>query len=236
MTLHEPDPSSGSNLVSFLLERAIEGAGPLSSAESLSREYLGDSIYQDDEARVRALIRRETRKNFTSGFITGLGGVVTFPVYIPAALGASWLIQARMAAAIARIYGHDLSSGQVRTKILLSLAGDVAKEAMKDLGLKVGDRLTQRAVDQIPGRALVEINKRIGARLAAKLGGDVVLRIPRAVPVLGGVVGGSLDAVVCRMVGRTADSLFKPPSGGVLTGQVVTGSRKLRGPVRTPQD
>ncbi len=45
---------------------------------------------------------------------------------------------------------------------------------MKDLGLKVGDKLTQRAVDQIPGRALVEINKRIGARLAAKLGGQVV--------------------------------------------------------------
>jgi len=63
MTLHEPDPSSGSNLVSFLLERAIEGAGPLSSAESLSREYLGDSIYQDDEARVRALRRTGPRSS-----------------------------------------------------------------------------------------------------------------------------------------------------------------------------
>ncbi len=63
--------------------------------------------------RVAALIRRETRKNFTSGFLTGLGGVVTFPVSIPAALGASWLIQARMAAAIAKIYGHDLASEPV---------------------------------------------------------------------------------------------------------------------------
>ncbi len=32
------------------------------------------------------------------------------------------------------------------------------------------------------------------------------------------------------MVGRTANSLFRPPSGGVLTGQVVAGSGKLRGP------
>ena len=221
---------AGSGLVDLLLERAIEGTGPLSGADSLASEYLSDHRYRDDDARVAALIRRETRKNFTSGFLTGLGGVVTFPVSIPAALGASWLIQARMAAAIAKIYGHDLASEQVRTRILLSLAGDVAKEAMKDLGLKVGDKLTQRAVDQIPGRALVEINKRIGARLAAKLGGQVVLKIPRAVPVLGGVVGGSLDAVVCRMVGRTANSLFRPPSGGVLTGQVVAGSGKLLGP------
>jgi len=228
MARYEPDHSSGSDLVSFLLERAIEGAGPLSSAERLSREYLDDPVYRNDEKRIEALIRRETRKNFTSGFLTGLGGVVTFPVSIPAALGASWLIQARMAAAIARIYGHDLSSEQVRTKILLSLAGDVAKQAMKDLGLKVGDKLTQRAVEQIPGRALVEVNKRIGARLAAKLGGKVILNIRRAVPVVGGVVAGSLDAVVCRIVGRTANSLFRPPSGGVLTGQVVSGSDRPR--------
>lgn len=214
------DPSA-SSFVKLLLDRAIQGAGPLSGAESLSSDYLQDSSYRDDEMRVASLIRHETRKNFASGFVAGLGGVVTFPVSVPAALGASWLIQARMAAAIAKIYGHDLASEPVRTKILLSVAGDVAKDAMKDLGLKVGDKLTQRAVDQIPGRALVEINKRVGARLVAKLGGQVVLKIPRAVPVLGGVVGGSLDAVVCRMVGRTANSLFMPPSGGVLTGEVV---------------
>jgi len=226
MTRGAPSDSSGSALVDFLLERALQGAGPWLGAENLAREYLGDSSYRNDEARVDALVRRETRKNFTSGFLAGLGGVVTFPVAIPAALGASWLIQARMAATIAKIYGHDLLSEQVRTRILLSLAGDVAKEAMKDLGLKVGDKLTQRAVDQIPGRALVEINKRIGARLLAKMGGQVVLKIPRAIPVLGGVVGGSLDLVVCRMVGRTANSLFRPPSGGVLTGEVVSLQEK----------
>jgi len=109
----------------------------------------------------------------------------------------------------------------VRTKILLSLAGDVAKEAMKDLGLKLDIKLTQRAVDEIPGRALVEINKRIGAKLITQVGQKVVLRFPRAVPVLGGVVGGSLDAVVCRMVGRTARTLFRPPSGAVIDGEVV---------------
>jgi hypothetical protein len=50
----------------------------------------------------------------------------------------------------------------------------------------------------------------------------VALRIPRAVPVFGGVVGGSLDAVVCRKVGRTAKTLFRPPSGTVMTGEVVS--------------
>jgi len=154
--------------------------------------------------------------------VTGLGWFVTLPVAIPSALAASWVVQARMAAAIARIYGHDLDAERVRTKILLSLAGDVAKEAMKDLGLKVGDQLTQRAVEQIPGRLLVEVNKRIAAKLAAQVGARVALRFPRAVPVFGGVVGGSLDAVVCRKVGRTAKTLFRPPSGAVMTGEVIS--------------
>ena len=222
MTQRAANETSASGLAAFLLEKGLGGVGPLASAESLAAEYRIDPSYENDEQRVDALIRRETRKNFTSGFITGLGGMVTFPVSIPAALGASWLIQARMAGAIARIYGHDLAAPRVRTKVLLSLAGDVAKEAMKDLGLKVDNKLTQRAVEQIPGRALVEINKRIAARLLARVGQRVVLRFPRAVPVLGGVVGGTMDAVVCRMVGKTAKSLFRPPSGAVIDGEVVS--------------
>jgi uncharacterized protein (DUF697 family) len=221
MTRRTASDEQASKLVTYLLETGLEGAGPLSGAEDLAAEYLIDPSYPDDDQRVDALIRWETRKNFTTGFITGLGGVVTFPVSIPAALGASWLLQARMAGAIARIYGHDLGSKRVRTTVLLALAGNVARDAMKDLGLKPADRLTQRAVDQIPGRALVEVNKRIGTRLLTQVGQRAALKFPRAVPVLGGVVGGSLDAVVCRKVGRTAKSLFKPPAGTVMTGEIV---------------
>jgi uncharacterized protein (DUF697 family) len=213
---------SGSALATYLLEKGLSGLGPLSSAASLATEYLIDGSYADDDARVAALIKWEMAKNFTTGFVTGLGGFVTLPVAVPSALAASWVLQARMAGAIARIYGHDLDDPRVRTRILLALA-------VTDLGLKVGDRLTQRAVEQIPGRALVEVNKRIGARLVARAGQRVALRFPRAVPVFGGVVGGSLDAVVCRTVGRTARTLFRPPAGGVIEGGVrLTAAEKSR--------
>lgn len=218
MTGDATSEASASRLATYLLDKGLTGVGPLSSAEDLANEYLVDAGLGSDDARVGALIRWETRKNFTTGFVTGLGGVVTFPVSIPAALGASWLLQARMAGAIARIYGHDLDSERVRTKVLLSLAGDVARDAMSDFGLKLGNTLTQRAVDQIPGRLLVEVNKRIGARLLAQVGQRVVLRFPRAVPIVGGVVGGLLDAVVCRKTGRTAKTLFRPPAGEVIEG------------------
>ena len=221
MTAPNDQNLAAGQLATYLLEHGIRGLGPLASAETLASEYLGDVRYRDDEARVSALVNWETGKNFTTGFLTGLGGFITLPVAVPAALAASWVVQARMAAAIARIYGHSLEDERVRTRILLALAGDVAKDAMKDLGLKVGDKLTQRAVEQIPGRLLVELNKRIGAKLAAQVGQRVLLRFPRAVPVLGGFVAGGLDAVVCRKVGATARTLFRPPAGAVVEGEIV---------------
>jgi uncharacterized protein (DUF697 family) len=220
MTGPDSGDAPGGALAAYLLDKGLKGLGPLSSAESLATEYLIDTGYEDDDRRVAALVRWETAKNFTTGFLTGLGGFVTLPVAVPSALAASWVLQARMSGAIARIYGHELDAERTRTGILLSLAGDVAREAMKDLGLDVGDKLTRRAVDQIPGRALVEVNKRIGTKLLTQVGQRVALRFPRAVPVFGGVVGGSLDAVVCRKVGGTAKRLFRPPAGGVIEGGV----------------
>lgn len=226
MTGPEPRDVPGGALAAYLLDKGLAGLGPLSGAESLATEYLIDTGYENDDRRVAALVRWETAKNFTTGFLTGLGGFVTLPVAVPSALAASWVLQARMSGAIARIYGHDLDAERTRTSILLSLAGDVAREAMKDLGLDVGDRLTRRAVEQIPGRALVEVNKRIGTKLLTEVGQRVALRFPRAVPVFGGVVGGSLDAMVCRKVGSTAKRLFRPPAGGVIEGGVRLARRQ----------
>jgi uncharacterized protein (DUF697 family) len=196
--------------VKYLLEKGLGGAGPLSSARNLADEYLIDQGYATDDQRVDRLVKWEMSKNFTTGFITGLGGVITLSIGIPSALVASWLIQARMAGAIARIYGHDLSEERVRTMILLSLAGDVAKDAMKDLGIDLGGKLPHQGMKLVPGRALVEINKRIGFKLLTRAGSRGVAQFPKVIPVVGGVVGGAFDAVVCRMVGRTAKSLFRP--------------------------
>lgn len=210
-------------LATWLLAKGIAGAGPLAGARELASEYLSDARYASNDERVDALIERETIKNFATGFVTGVGGAFTLPVSIPSALAASWVIQARMAGAIAHLYGHDLAAARTQTSVLMSLAGDVAKDAMQGLGIPYGPKLTQRAVEQIPGRALVEINKRIGLRLLARAGERSVAGFSRFVPVVGGVVGGTLDAVVCRMVGRTAKSLHRRPDGAVVEGEVVRG-------------
>jgi hypothetical protein len=107
----------------------------------------------------------------------------------------------------------DLGEDRVRTMILLSLAGDVAREAMEGYGVNFSGRLSNRVVRQVPGRALVEVNKRIGLKLLARAGGRGVAQFPKAIPVVGGVVGGAFDAVVCRAVGRTAKALVRPSAG-----------------------
>jgi hypothetical protein len=217
----EPSAGAAHKLADYLLDKGLGGAGPLSSARDLADEYLADPRYASTDERVDALIERETIKNFTTGFVTGLGGVLTLPVSIPSALAASWLLQARMAGAIARLYGHDLAAPRTHTFVLMSLAGDVARDALKGFGLPLGPTLTQRAAEQIPGRALVELNKRIGLRLLTRAGERSLSGFSRLVPILGGVVGGTLDAVVCRVVGRTAKSLLRRPDGAVLEGEVV---------------
>src|SRR5688572_7793179 len=202
-------------LVQWLSDRAIDGVRPLSSARDLADEYLLDRSYKSHGARVDALIRWETTKNFTSGFITGLGGVLVLPISLPAAVAASWLIQARMAAAIARIYGHDLKSESVRTFMVAALVGDSLKDIAKASGIVLGRGVaTTLANRALPGKALLAINERVGLRLlmhAGKRGGTTVVR---GVPFVGGFVGGAFDALACRIAGRSAKALFAKPEGG----------------------
>ena len=142
-----------------------------------------------------ALIRWESSKNFTSGFATGLGGLVTLPVSIPAAFGASWLIQARMSAAIADLYGVDLSDDRVKSFIVMAMAGDAGKAGVKEVAVAAGTRLTTAGIQQIPGRVLIEINKRVGFRLLTKAGHTGVVQLGKAVPIAGGLILGSADAL-----------------------------------------
>jgi hypothetical protein len=210
--------SSSLALVKYICDKAIEGIPPLCSCEDLAKEYLIDNSYSDIDARVDSLINWETAKNFTSGFITGLGGLITLPVSIPSALGASWILQARLAGAIACIYGHRVHEDRVRTLILLSLLADAAKEPFKQAGIRIGRKLSEKALERIPGRVLIEINKRVGFRLLTKAGEKGIVQLTKIIPVVGGCVGGTVDAVVCRKVGYTAKKIFKcqhEETGGV---------------------
>jgi hypothetical protein len=204
----DQDESKALQLVKWLTEKAINGIPPLSSAENLAQEYLIDQGYPDDEERIESLINWETTKNFTTGFITGLGGVITLPVSLPAAFGASWVIQARMAAAIARIAGFDIHSDRVKTFIVACLVGDAMKDIAKTAGIEIGKGLSKTLINKVPGKVLIEINKKVGFRLLTKSGTKGAVNWMKGVPFIGGFVGGVFDASACRIVGKNGKRLF----------------------------
>ena len=212
-------------LVRWIADQAITGAPGMKSARTLAQEVLDDPRYTDAEARVRRLIARETTKNFATGFLTGFGGLRTLPIALPAALGAAWAIQARMAAAIAILHGHDVGEDSVRTFVVLSLVGDAGKQALKRAGVRVGQRLAEKTIQQIPARALVELNKKAGMRLVTTGAERGVVSLSKAIPFIGAMVGGAFDAAACRAVGKIAHELFR--SDESLASESV--------PVETPQ-
>ncbi len=185
------------NLAQWIMDKAIAGVPPLSPAEDLAKLYLDDERFDDDEARVTTLIKRESRKNFGTGFVTGFGGLFTIPVTLPASMGASWIIQARMVAAIATIYGHDLNQERIRSLVLLSLLGNAVKEVIKEAGVTM--------VQQVTGSMALRLNREIGKRLISKTGERGASRM---FPVVGGVLAGGIDAYTCRQVGLMAKEMF----------------------------
>jgi len=203
-----PTESAALRLVNWVTDKAIAGVPPLSSAENLAQEYLIDASYPDNEERIESLINWETTKNFTTGFVTGLGGILTLPVAVPAAFGASYVVQARMSAAVARIAGYDLDSDRVRTFVIACLVGDAMKDIVKNAGIKTGTGLTKSLLNKVPGKVLIEINKKVGFRLVTKAGEKGAINLMKGVPLVGGVVGGAFDAAACRIVGKNAKRLF----------------------------
>ena len=214
MNAHKATENEGKRaltLVKWLSDHAIAGVRPLSSAEDLATKYLRDQRYGSHRHRIDALIKWETTKNFTSGFVTGLGGLLTLPFALPAGFAASWVIQARMAAAIARIYGHDLHSERIRTLIVATLVGDSIAEIATASGIRVGSGVAKAVADRVSRRGFIEFSRRVGSRLLRMAGQKSSVSLMKGVPLIGGIAGGTLDAVGCRIVGKHARKLFETP-------------------------
>jgi uncharacterized protein (DUF697 family) len=207
--LAEHEGESALALVKWLSDHAIDGVRPLSSAQDLATEYLRDQSYRSHRQRIDALIKWETTKNFTSGFVTGLGGLLTLPLALPAGFAASWVIQARMAAAIARIYGHDLRSERMRTLIVATLVGDSVAEIATASGIRVGSGIAKAVADRVSRRGFIEFSRRVGSRLLRMAGEKSSVNLMKGVPLIGGIAGGTVDAVGCRIVGKHARKLFE---------------------------
>lgn len=197
----------------WLTKVSLDGVGPLSSSKNLAQEYLMDHDYKNNEARVKALIKWESAKNFGTGFLTGLGGFITLPVSLPSGMVAAWAVQARMVGAIAEIYGHSLDESRVQTAILLCLVESDIAAVLSEAGCKIGEKVSLKLIDKIPVKVIQKINELVGFRLVTKAGSTGIVNLAKMAPFIGGAVSGGVDALSCAAVGKCAMKMFRPQIG-----------------------
>ncbi|MBN9300474.1 MULTISPECIES: EcsC family protein [Dysgonomonas] len=174
--------------------KAVSGFTGVDSAYDLGNSYLAQQ--GSLEAQVDSLIKWQVAKAATSGFVTGLGGVMIMPLTVPANIASVIYVQIRMIAAIAYMGGHDIREDRVKSLIYICMVGNGAKELLKDVSVKAGERLAAK------------IAEKVSTSIASKTGEKSVTSLGKAVPVLGGVVGGSYDAITTRVVGKVAKKIF----------------------------
>ncbi|CAI2302675.1 EcsC family protein [Vibrio parahaemolyticus] len=187
-------------------DKAIKGVAGLDSAQELALSYMKES--SDPISQANSLIRWQNTKAGTSGFLTGLGGLITMPVTLPANITSVMYVQIRMIAAIAHMGGHDLKDDRVKAMVYACLTGNAAKDILKDIGIVVGRKLTENAIKSISGKTITKINQAVGFRLLTKFGEKGAINLGKAIPLVGGIVGATFDSVTTNTIGNMARDTF----------------------------
>lgn len=189
--------------------QAMDGLPGSESVKILAEDYLSEA--GSLENRVNSLINWQVAKCSATGFLTGLGGIITLPVTIPADVGVNLYVQTRMSAAIAYMGGYEIHHDKVKTMVYLALAGSAANEIFKEIGKKVAVNFIEK---KISGSLLKQIQKIIAAKILGRVGAKGVTQLTKIIPIVGGIVGAGFDAVTTKAIGTAAKQLFianRPP-------------------------
>ena len=194
------------DILNTCYEKAVNGLPKMETAQDLAEKYLRKHNNINDA--INEFVNWQTAKCTTSGFLTGLGGLMTLPVALPANITSVLYIQIRMIAAIAHMRGYDLKDDQVRTFVYVALTGQAATDILKQAGIKIGTKMSANLIKKIPFAIIKQINKAVGFRMITKFGQKGVINLGKCIPVVGGVIGGGMDLFSTRTIAKTAKKVF----------------------------
>lgn len=195
-----------------------KGLPGVDSVQVSAEKYL--SKYDSVENAAKAMIDSQVLKCSASGFLTSLGGLVTLPVTLPANIASVLIMQLRMIVTLAYMGGYDIESDEVKTLSYACLLGNAMAEPLKEAGVQMSiqaatkvtssllAKTSDRTIALISNKAMTSVNKSIATKLAAKLGTKGMAGLSKAVPLLGGVVGGTMDLVSTKIVAKVAYDKF----------------------------
>ena len=203
-------------LLDKLYANTLQGVSKVSPPlESMANDYLQKS--PSVEVAAKTFVKYQIAKCTTSGFLTGLGGLLTLPVSIPANISSVLYVQMRMIACLAYMGGYDIKSDQVQTMVYACLAGISVDHVLKHAGVKIGTKFSKAMVGKIPGTAIAKINKAAGFKLITKFGKTGIINLGKSVMIIGGFIGGGFDFVETKLIANRAYNLFIKGDIGMLS-------------------
>ena len=175
--------------------------------DKLKRE--NPNLSKDELAKL--VVSRKALKNGCVGAFGSLGGAFALPVAVPAEWLATWRIQANMALAIAYVYGHTLEERDLKSDILLIMAGDAALSSIKDMGIEFTQRLTRKAIQAyLSEEALKKLIATLPKIIIGRTTRKASQRIMRLVPIASAPVGFAFDYAAAKAIGRAAIAYYSP--------------------------
>ena len=187
-------------------DKAVDGVAGLDSASEIAESCMEKHRYPVRAGQLAdPLAERQGRH---PRFHHQPGRFLVMPLTIPANLASVMYVQIRMISAIAHIGGHDLRDDRVKTLVYSCMAGNAAKDILKDVGIQVGKKLTQSAIKNISGKTLTAINQTVGFRLLTKFGEKGLINLGKTIPLVGGVIGAGFDIASTNLIGNIARDTF----------------------------
>ncbi|MGB5951738.1 MAG: hypothetical protein WBG57_04375 [Ornithinimicrobium sp.] len=194
------------SVLHWMVNLGVGGIGPLDSAEHIANEAMAE--HSDEKAAIDAIVKRHLKLAAGGGFATGVGGLITMPVALPANVISFYALAARMIASVAAVRGYDVNSESTRTAIVLTMLRVDADDVLRKVGVVGGGKMSAIALNRVPKAAALVINKGVGFRVAGRLGARAAGRLGRAVPLAGGVIGAGLDTYLMRRIASDTKEQF----------------------------
>lgn len=193
----------GGNVMRQLLAVAVDGIATMPSAKVSAGRALAK--HGDPETAISAIVTNHLAMAGAQGFVTNLGGVLTLPVLMPTNMVGVALVKLHLVASIAHLRGYDVADPRVRTAIMLTLLtaeGDIPEDIPTSiLAVATAPAFDEELDHIVSERTTTEIISAVGGRRAMTL-------IGRRIPLIGGVVGGGMDAWSVRAVAQHARAQF----------------------------
>lgn len=176
------------------------------TSQEMAQKYLDK--HGSVNAAIDHMINWQITSAATAGFVTSLGGLATMPITLPANIAGVMAIQLRMIGAIAEMGGFHENTEEKKTGMYLCLLGSQAGNVLSKTAGQFAVKFATASLKKLPGAVLTKINQAVGFRLVTKFGEKGLVNIHKAIPILGGIVGGSVDALSTYAIAKAAKALF----------------------------